>query len=73
MIPYNIEVLVQGDKLYDWLKINGLINIGWGCILFLLSISTLGIGNGYKWILVLMIFSIINAVATYRNNKKFFY
>ena len=32
MIPYSIEASIQGDKLYDWLKINGLINIGWGCI-----------------------------------------
>ncbi len=70
MIPYSIETSVQGDKLYDWLKINGLINIGWGCTLFLLSIATLGFGNGYIWILVLIIFSTINIVATYRNYRK---
>lgn len=71
MIPYNIEALVQGDKLYNWLKINGLINISWGCILFLLSIATLGVGKGYIWIPVLIIFSTINIVATYRNNRKY--
>lgn len=70
MIPYSIEASVKGDKLYDWLKINGLINIGWGCTLFLLSIATLGYGNSYIWILVLIIFSTINIVATYRNNRK---
>lgn len=70
LIPYNIETSVQGDKLYDWLKINGLINIGWGCTLFLLSIATLGFGNGYIWILVLIIISTINIVVTYSNNRK---
>lgn len=70
MIPYNIEVLVQGDKLYNWLKINGVISIGWGCILFLLSIATLGSGNGYMWILILISFSTINIVATYINYRK---
>lgn len=70
MIPSSIEALVQGDKLCDWLKINGFINIGWGCILFLLAIASLGFGNGYTWIIVLIIFSIINIVATYRNNRK---
>lgn len=70
MIPYSIKASVQGDKLYDWLKINGFINIGWGCILFLLAIASLGFGNGYIWIIVLIIFSIINIVTTYRNNRK---
>lgn len=73
MIPYRIQASVKGDRLYDWLKINGLINIGWGCTLFLLSIATLGFGNGYVWIIVLVFFSTVNIVATYRNNRKNIY
>jgi Flp pilus assembly protein TadB len=70
MIPYSIKASIQGDKLYNWSKISGLINIRWGCTLFLLSIATLGFGNGYIWIFVLVTFSTINIVTTYKNNRK---
>jgi hypothetical protein len=71
MIPYSIEVLVKGDKLYNWLKINGTINIGWGCLLLLLSIATLGIGNGYILIPVLIILFLVNVVTTYWSYRKY--
>lgn len=71
MIPYHIEAVTEGEKLFSWTKINGSINIAWGCILLLLSISTLFIENAYIWIFILIVSFIVKTIAHYKNNRKY--
>lgn len=71
MIPYHIEVVTEEEKLFSWAKINGSINIAWGCILLLLSIATLFIENTYIWVSVLIVSFIVKTIAHYRNNRKY--
>ena len=71
MIPYHIESITEGEKLYSWAKIGGSINIAWGFILLLSSIAALFVENAYIWISVLIVSFIVKTIAHYKNNRKY--